>query len=192
MSQQGEGGGLRGILLGLYRQLVAELTVLRIRTYRPAPRGAASNELVDRLHVYITLAPPQEDANLSAIIHANKVSMQTRLGASEYTDMPAGPARPNALSQSLSERHTTAILRNTAGNKLIQSIWDHLHSSVRSAKAGDAEAARLHAGIMDNALREAANYVTDEEYQELVKTLGKELNALTRFPDQSADKSGDS
>jgi hypothetical protein len=190
MNQQGEGGGLLSILMGLYHQLVSEINTLRIKTYQPTPRGPASADLVDRLHGYIASRPPPGDANLSAIIHANKVSMVTRLDPQRYADMPAGAARPNALSQSLSERHTTAILRNTTGNKLIQSIWDHLHSSIRSAKAGDAETARLHAGIMDNALREAANYVSEEEYQELVQSLGNELSGLTLSPGRKTDQNG--
>jgi len=180
MNRAGESSGLRGLLLGLYRQLVQEINLLRIKSYSPRQRGAESAALVDRLQGYITVMPPPGDADLSVIIHANKVSIQTRLEPPTYSDTPVMSARPNALSQSLNERHTTAILRNTTGNKLINSIWDHLHSSIRSAKAGDAEAARLHADIMDNALREAANYVSEDEYRELVASLDKELTGLTR------------
>lgn len=189
MNQPGEGGGLRSILLGLYYQLVNEITALRIKTYQPAPRGTASVDLVDRLHGYISSTPP-EDANLSAIIDANKVSMVTQLKSTSYEGMPVVEAVPSSLSQSLNKRHTTRILRNTAGNKLIQSIWDHLHSSVRSAKAGDTKTARLHASIMDNALKEAANYVSKTEYQELVQSLNEEFSGMTRSHIQKADPGG--
>jgi hypothetical protein len=70
-------------------------------------------------------------------------------------------------------------LNNTAGHKLVQSALDHLHTSIRYAKAGDAEAARLHADIMNSALKEAGNYASENEYRELVSILDKELNRLS-------------
>jgi hypothetical protein len=170
--------GLRSTLLKLYQQLINKLTAPRVEASQSPPSNDTGADLVERLHVYITLRPPAKDANLSAIIHANKVSMTTRPEPS-LTDRPVLTAVPNSFSQALSERHSTDLADNTAGHKLVQSTLDHLHTSIRCAKAGDTESARLHARIMNCALKEAANYVSEGEYQELVQILDKELNRLS-------------
>jgi len=167
----------RNLLPGLYGRLTNKLRAMFKTKHREPQSDDVGAVLSWRLQSYIELRPQPEDANIDAIIHANKVSMATRMRSPGATDRPA--AVPNSFSQALSESHTTDLLRNTTGHKLVQSALDHLHTSIRCAKAGDAAAARLHADIMNSALKEAANYATENEYRELVQILDKELNRLS-------------
>jgi hypothetical protein len=176
MIQQGIDMGWRSTLLELYGRLLSKLRALFKTKRREPPSDDVGAVLAWRLQSYIDLRPPQNDANIDAIIHANKVSMATRMQSPTST-RPV--VMPNSFSQALSERHSTDILNNTAGHKLVQSALDHLHTSIRYAKAGDAEAARLHADIMNSALKEAGNYASENEYRELVSILDKELNRLS-------------
>lgn len=177
MIQQDINMGGRGAQPGLYARLLNKLRSMFKTKHREPPTGDAGTVLAWRLRSYINLRPPQKDANIPAIIHANKVSMETRMQSPSSPDRPV--VIPNSFSQALSERHTTELLHNTAGHKLVQSALDHLHTSIRYAKAGDPESAHLHASIMNSALKEAAHYASENEYQELVQILDKELNRLS-------------
>ena len=177
MIQQDINMGSRGTQPGLYARLLNKLRSMFKTKHREPPVGDAGAVLAWRLQSYINLRPPPEDTNIDAIIHANKVSMATRMQSPDASNRSV--AVPNSFSHALSESHTTDLLHNTAGHKLVQSALDHLHTSIRYAKAGNAEVAHLHADIMNSALREAEHYATENEYRELVQILDKELNRLS-------------
>lgn len=177
MIQQEINMGGHGTQPGLHSRLLNKLRAMFKTKHREQPAGDAGAVLAWRLRSYINLRPPQKDANIPAIILANKVSIETRMQS------PSSPSRPvvipNSFSQALSESHSTELLNNTAGHKLVQSALDHLHTSIRYAKAGDPESAHLHASIMNSAVKEAAHYAAANEYQDLVEILEKELNRLS-------------
>jgi hypothetical protein len=175
MIEQDINMGWHKALPELYDRLTKLRALFKTKHQEP-PTGDAGAVLAWRLQSYINLRPPQKDANIAAIIHANKVSMATRMQSPTSTDRPV--MTPNSFSQALSERHSTDLLHNTAGHKLVQSALDHLHASIRYAKAGAVESAHLHSDIMNSALKEAANYATENEYRELVAILDKELSRL--------------
>ena len=177
MIQQSTDTGWRSTLQELYGRLLDILHGLSKTKHQEYQTGDADTALTERLQNYINLRPPQKDANLDVIIHANKVSMATRIQAPAATDRTVKVS--NSFSQALNERHGTDLLNNSAGHKLVQSALDHLHTSVRYAKAGDAEAAHVHADIMNSALREAANYASETEYRELVHILDNAINRLS-------------
>ena len=63
------------------------------------------------------------------------------------------------------------------GEKLKDSTWSHIHTAKLHARQGNVINAKLHAGIANNALKEAAHYLSKEDYtvlcEEVVKVLKK-------------------
>ena len=54
------------------------------------------------------------------------------------------------------------------GDKLKKSAWEHVHSAIRYARQENMAMAKLHADIAGHALDEAAHFLKDEEYSELI------------------------
>ena len=61
------------------------------------------------------------------------------------------------------------------GAKLTDSTWLHLHTSIMQARSGDVSKAKLHANIANDALKEAAHYMSEAEYRALCKEVEKAL-----------------
>lgn len=63
------------------------------------------------------------------------------------------------------------------GEKLKDSTWSHIHTAKLHARQGNIINAKLHAGIANDALKEAAHYLSKEDYtvlcEEVVKVLKK-------------------
>ena len=53
------------------------------------------------------------------------------------------------------------------GEKLKESTWSHLHAAQLHARQGNIDNAKLHAGIANDALKEAAHYMSEDDYKDL-------------------------
>ncbi|MBT8134939.1 MAG: hypothetical protein KJO03_10550 [Gammaproteobacteria bacterium] len=53
------------------------------------------------------------------------------------------------------------------GEKLKESTWSHIHAAQLHARQGNINNAKLHAGIANNALKEAAHYMSEDDYKVL-------------------------
>ena len=53
------------------------------------------------------------------------------------------------------------------GDKLRDSTWSHIHAAQLQARQGNTINAKLHAGIANDALKEAAHYLSDKDYKDL-------------------------
>ena len=62
------------------------------------------------------------------------------------------------------------------GERLKSSTWSHLHVASMEARRGDAVAAKIHADIANQALKEAAHYMSDEEYKVFCGEVNKVVN----------------
>jgi hypothetical protein len=60
----------------------------------------------------------------------------------------------------------------------MQSTWEHFHASIRLARQGDTEAAKLHAELTKNALNEAAHYLPEAVYSRFSKDVMKALDDI--------------
>ena len=64
------------------------------------------------------------------------------------------------------------------GDKLRDSTWTHIHAAKLHARQGDVTNADLHAGIAHDALKEAINYMTKEDYKVLCEEVAKAFKEL--------------
>jgi len=66
------------------------------------------------------------------------------------------------------------------GDKLKDSTWSHIHAAQLQARQGNTINAKLHAGIANDALKEAAHYMSDKDYQDLCNEVTAIFNKLER------------
>jgi len=64
------------------------------------------------------------------------------------------------------------------GERMKDSTWSHINTSLRKARKGETVNARLHAQIANDALKEAAHYMSAEDYQELCSDVAKAFEEL--------------
>lgn len=82
------------------------------------------------------------------------------------------------LSTHLKDSHKYAGASLGTGEKLMQSTWEHFHTSIRLARQGDVKTARLHAELTKNALTEAAHYLPEPVYSRFSKDVLKALEDI--------------
>jgi len=83
----------------------------------------------------------------------------------------------SGLTKHFKEIHN-AELHPGISEKLTESIWEHIHASIRSARQGNASTAKMHADVANNAYKELAHYLNDEEYNELARKIEEEFDSL--------------
>jgi hypothetical protein len=66
------------------------------------------------------------------------------------------------------------------GDKLKDSTWSHIHTAQLQARQGNTINAKLHAGIANDALKEAAHYMSDKDYQDLCNEVTAIFKKLER------------
>lgn len=71
-----------------------------------------------------------------------------------------------------------AELHPGISGKMKDSIWEHIHASIRHARQGNSHAAKVHADIANNAYKELAHYISSEEYNELAREIEDQFDAL--------------
>lgn len=95
---------------------------------------------------------------------------------------PGGIINPvwmlTALSTHFTRRHSGRVLESHLAERLKQSTHEHINTALRFAREGDNRIARLHADIANNAQKEAAHYMPEEEYKEFSEQVLKQLNEL--------------
>ncbi len=64
------------------------------------------------------------------------------------------------------------------GEKLKDSTWSHIHTAMLHARQGDVNNAKLHADIANGALKEAAHYMTEEDYKVLCAEVTKAFKEI--------------
>ena len=64
------------------------------------------------------------------------------------------------------------------GEKLKESTWSHIHTARLQARQGNISNAKLHASIAQEALNEAAHYISEDDYEVLCKEVVEVCNNI--------------
>ncbi|WP_455198405.1 hypothetical protein [Kaarinaea lacus] len=83
------------------------------------------------------------------------------------------------LSIHLKHSHQYSGPSMDMGERLMQSTWEHLHTSIRLARQGNAKSARLHAELTSNALNEAMHYLSESVYSKFSEEVMKALEEIS-------------
>jgi len=176
MALANDNNSLLSALQARYRQVVNLLIRLRLSNYSPRTQLGTGKKLTSQLRKYIKQTPEPAAKNIKSNEH---IQPRPNLPFDHVTtDTIKEPliAEPDSHH----DLETKLTVQPSAGDNLMRSTWEHLRASIRCAKAGDKEKARLHASIMDSALGEAARFLGREEYQEFVQKLEQELSSHGR------------
>lgn len=66
------------------------------------------------------------------------------------------------------------------GEKLKDSIWSHTHAATLHGRQGNVSNAKLHAKIANDALKEAAHYMSEKDYKVLCDEVAISLKELEK------------
>ena len=69
------------------------------------------------------------------------------------------------LSKYLRTRGRTTSLQPSLADKLKKSTWEHARTATRAAKAGNKAKAKLYTDLADNAMKEAARYMSADDFR---------------------------
>lgn len=163
----------------LIRQLFSIITLSRLRSYRPQAKNATGKDLSAQLHEFLKHpATPSTEATGPGETSSHRDEGIPE-NESQQTSVKAVP-KPAETTTIKKEHLGARVPSDSVGSKLMQSAWEHLHASVRYARLGNADTAKLHASIMESSLKEAAHFLEEDVYTEFVQNLSRELQGLTR------------
>lgn len=163
-------------LLFLYRKVSIFAVRIRMRSYRHHIKSDAALNItallknqIDEL-VVISDENNKYISNISDEPHSSKLIFST----AEY-DSGRGNINnvESEFAKYLKHNNSSLIVHPYMGDKLKNSAWEHIHCTIRHARLGHIEMAKLHADIAGHALEEAAHYMTDEVYSELIFDIEK-------------------
>ena len=86
-----------------------------------------------------------------------------------------GEAIENELSKYLRTENLTSVTQPGIVTKLTESVWEHIHAALRIARQGDADKAKLHLDIADQALNEVGHYMSSDDFSRLVSSVEQYL-----------------
>jgi len=96
----------------------------------------------------------------------------------------------NSLSLYL-KKHQTEENDMHMSDKLQKVVWDHVHSSHRFARTGDAGTAKLHANIASNVMKTLSYYMLEDSYYEFHDVVASELDNMSNNTKKNKNKSND-
>ena len=99
--------------------------------------------------------------------------------SSESQCPPLSRERIDELSKYFKQRNKGGDLHPPIKEQLEHSVWEHIHATVRCAKQGDKNNARMHLNIAHSACKELGHYMDEEEYQAFVKSAEDHMETLT-------------
>ena len=169
---------LFSILEHLYTHIMQVLVQMRLDSYR---RADSSEGVIADFIKYINRMPPlaNDDSNTHYDIPAvppARTGYQHKYPP--YHKTGSFPAESNSLRDAFIKRNEQSVLRDRLGRKLKISTWEHIHTSIRYARKGNRQSAKLHADIAASAIKEAAHYMPKEEYQTFIAEVNKEVASL--------------
>jgi hypothetical protein len=83
-----------------------------------------------------------------------------------------------ALSKYFSRHRGSAHVEPFMREKMRSNTLDHINKAMVLAKRGDAQGAKIHAGLAENAMRTAGEYMSDEEYRQFKEKVETRLKSV--------------
>lgn len=148
------------------------------------------NELCRRLGLYHRLTGSYQAPDISTPMaeHLDKLAQTSNTSAADTTSISSSTVAKVTSRQNTarsrkrrygmfksvttyfhSKKIFTPLKTNDPylGEKLKDSTWSHIHAAQLQARQGNTINAKLHAGIANDALKEAAHYMSDKDYKDL-------------------------
>ena len=170
----------------LYTKLSALILNQRMNSHRKDKGAPLDDRLLSTLYDIVEKIPGAENSQEAAAKPASFMQDD-----SPRSDVPDGgrqtrqsdtqPARMHAdLSNHLHTSLSKASDSGHLGEKLKESAWDHIHTSLRHARDGKKDLAKMYADLAKEALQQVSHHLSDEEYTQLKTAVLEELQKQQR------------
>jgi len=159
----------------LYRKISIVIVRVRVGSYRPFLELNNTFDITSLLHqqidsiVFSSIKNNVPPANTSKEVQHSELNF-TKVDNENHQDSEIENVSSieSEFAKYLKQKKSSSIVHPYMGDKLKKSAWEHVHSTIRYARQGNMAMAKLHADIAGHALEEAAHFLKDEEYSELV------------------------
>lgn len=178
MDKKGHSGDLLQTLKQLFRRFFMLDLDRRIQSYRQAVKPHRSKQINKSLNEQIDalVAVSSKQSAIPARQMSDDRSHHDSPSPSKERDGQTVVATVAPVGHDHFENHTVHRDEDPCmGDQLRESAWSHLHSALLYARQGDAGRAKLHADIAHQALKEAAHYLSEEDYETLSNQLEQAL-----------------
>ncbi len=179
MTPSQDGTNLLETLKHLYSRMMALHTEARARSSLKHNNTASSQNIVSPLSDCI--GKLAANAVNNPIETTNSQITELENHSHDHAPINRGPSSRielGELSEHLKNSHKYSGVSLDMGHKLMQSTWEHFHAAIRLARQGDVKAARLHVELTNNALNEAAHYLSEPEYSRFSKDVMEALKDI--------------
>lgn len=171
-----EGSSLAELLQSMYSWFARHLYFQKLASYRSSAPSGMRKSVIRQLQEHIN-QPKVETPDIHAVDNCPP-GQACKPDAGK--DLKPDPETISGLGQSFYE-HNLNVAYHGMAEKLIKSIWEHLHATVRYSREGDRESAKLHLDILDSALNEVAHFMQEDDYRVLIQDIDKELQSLNKI-----------
>lgn len=161
-------------LLYLYRKVSVVVIRIRMRSYHKFIESNDNFNITSLLNKQINVLAANSIKNISPNIILPQSDIIKKTQFTELT-LPKVDNKTEIISgiesefaKYLKQKKSFSIDHPYMGDKLTKSAWDHIHCTIRHARQGHIDMAKLHADIAGHALEEAAHYMEEQEYSKLV------------------------
>ncbi|TNF37416.1 MAG: hypothetical protein EP315_02670 [Gammaproteobacteria bacterium] len=153
----------------------------RIETWKQQPGNNQPQDIAAPLSDYIDKLATSHSAASSTAGEADHASTaQPVPGETSSSTQKASVV--NGFSTNLSEYLKSHPMHSDSdiylGEKLRASTWSHIHTALLKARQGDVKAARVHADIANQAMKEAAHYLSEETFRQFADEIARALEEL--------------
>lgn len=171
---------LTAALQSLYAQVATRLLLGRMGTAEQHKTGRDALPIADLINDRIDDSAPATDTaeeNLSRDEPALPSSpMGLSPGIRSLVSRRMLPDMFNGLKQRLTQLRGSEPLEPFMRERMRKNALDHVNKALILARRGQAEGARLHAELAENAMRTAGEYMSDEEYRQFREELEARLH----------------
>ncbi len=191
MSTDGEtpspGSGKRNLLVNelaallqslrtLYTQVAAKIWHRRMQPPEPSALAGESPDIAGSLSGHIERTAAEAEASTEPSPDAD--------GSMERSDAVRKKSKllpPSRLFSALSSRFkgkSGSVASPQLGEKMRADTTRHINKALRLAKDGDAQGAKVHAELAENAMKTASQYLPEEEYRTFKQDVETQLKEI--------------
>lgn len=180
MTPASEQGSLLQTLQWLRSRMLQLLFSNRIDAYHQSNHANVAHDIGEQLSGHIDKIAQSKGISPSEL-NCEIPSRRPRTATSS-TDKKAKKGKLTRsfveLSSYFRTRRNGGTVNPHVADSLRDSTWEHIHTALRLAREGNICAAKLHADIANNALKEAAHHMSEEDYGAFKEKVDAQLGNL--------------
>lgn len=170
------------ILTGLYERISQALLHKRLNNYHSCLSDNIDEDVIESLSQVLDKLTAAEIVNReSTRIHTSYLSLK-RLSSNGEDELQLRNTQPlSKLSDYFKNNNGLFDRHPSVSDKLMLSIMDNIHASIRLARQGNCETSKLHMGIASSAIAELQHFLTTEEFHKFTNEIKHIITLVACF-----------